>query len=54
MDRMREGAGGSGRARDCVCVRVGARLSARKVMDGGEGSVWGGGGGGGGGGTHRR
>ena len=42
MDRMRAGARGSGRVRDCVCVGVGARLSVWKVMDG-----WGGGGGGG-------
>ena len=40
MDRIRERAIGSGRVRDCgVCVRVGARLSAWKVMDGGGG--WG-------------
>ena len=44
MDRMRAGARGSGRVRDCVCVGVGARLSAWKVMDdggggGGEGEV---------------
>ena len=42
MDRMRERASGSGRLRDCVCVRVGARLSAWKVRD--EGGRGGGGG----------
>ena len=35
---MRERASGRGRVRDCVCVRVGARLSAAwKVMDNGGG-----------------
>ena len=32
-DRMLEKASGSGRVRDCVCVRVSAGLSAWKVMD---------------------
>ena len=32
MDRMRERASGSGRVRDCVCVRVGATLKLQALI----------------------
>ena len=39
MDRMCKRVSGSGRVRDCMCVSVGAQLSAWKVMDeGGRGA----------------